>query len=227
MTAVGLVMALVYAYIATSPYRALRAAVAASRWEAAGAAMGTIRRLVALNLALGMVTIAIATLGRACHDAARVRVRRLVGEREDDADRAVDPAAGRARADGVAGQARPSRVRHRPARQGQLPASRGGLHRGPRELEPSLGADARVARGRRAHARGGDRPLSPCDLVLVEGYKRSRLPKLEVYRAEVAKPWLHPDDPSIVGIASDVPRAPRRPGGSTFRSRDTTRSQRS
>jgi len=50
--------------------------------------------------------------------------------------------------------------------------------------------------------------LSPCDLVLVEGYKRSRLPKLEVYRAEVAKPWLHPDDPSIVGIASDVPPGP-------------------
>ena len=64
MTAVGLVMVLVYAYIATSPYRALRVAVAASRWEAAGAAMGTIRRLVALNLALGMVTIAIATLGK-------------------------------------------------------------------------------------------------------------------------------------------------------------------
>ena len=54
--------------------------------------------------------------------------------------------------------------------------------------------------------------LSPCDLVLVEGYKRSRLPKLEVYRAEVAKPWLHPDDPSIVGIASDVPPGPSAAG---------------
>ena len=53
--------------------------------------------------------------------------------------------------------------------------------------------------------------LSPCDLVLVEGYKRSRLPKLEVYRSEVAKPWLHPDDPNIVAIASDVP--PPSPGG--------------
>ena len=55
-------------------------------------------------------------------------------------------------------------------------------------------------------------PMSPCDLVLVEGYKRSRLPKLEVYRAEVAKPWLHPDDPSIVGIASDVPPGPSAAG---------------
>jgi uncharacterized membrane protein len=64
MTGIGLVMTLVYAYIATAPYRAMRAAVASSKWEAAGAAMGTIRRLVALNLALGMLTIAIATLGK-------------------------------------------------------------------------------------------------------------------------------------------------------------------
>jgi len=64
MTAVGLVMTLVYAYIVAGPYRALRAAVAASQWEAGGAAMATIRRLVALNLALGLVTIAIATLAR-------------------------------------------------------------------------------------------------------------------------------------------------------------------
>ena len=39
MTAIGLVMTLVYGYIVAVPYRALRAAVAASQWEAAGAAM--------------------------------------------------------------------------------------------------------------------------------------------------------------------------------------------
>ena len=49
--------------------------------------------------------------------------------------------------------------------------------------------------------------LSPCDLVLVEGYKRLPLPKLEIHRSEVGKPWLHPDDPTIVAIASDVPPA--------------------
>ncbi|MEO8487979.1 MAG: CopD family protein [Betaproteobacteria bacterium] len=65
MTAIGLVMALVYAYIVAAPYRTLRTEVAASHWEAAGAAMATIRRLVALNLALGLLTIAIAVLGRA------------------------------------------------------------------------------------------------------------------------------------------------------------------
>ncbi|HWI13743.1 MAG TPA: molybdopterin-guanine dinucleotide biosynthesis protein B [Burkholderiales bacterium] len=45
--------------------------------------------------------------------------------------------------------------------------------------------------------------LSPCDLVLVEGYKREAIPKLEVYRASVGEPLLHPHDRHIVGIASD------------------------
>src|SRR5438034_6997104 len=45
--------------------------------------------------------------------------------------------------------------------------------------------------------------LSPVDLVLVEGYKREPHPKLEVYRAGVGKPLLHPDDPAIVAVASD------------------------
>jgi molybdopterin-guanine dinucleotide biosynthesis protein B len=55
--------------------------------------------------------------------------------------------------------------------------------------------------------------LSPVDLVIIEGYKREPQPKLEVYRAAVGKPLLHPDDPCIVAIASDVPlpqaRVPR------------------
>lgn len=49
------------------------------------------------------------------------------------------------------------------------------------------------------------RKLSPVDLVLIEGYKRAPHPKLEVYRASVGKPLLHPDDPAIVAIASDAP----------------------
>src|SRR6185437_11043633 len=47
------------------------------------------------------------------------------------------------------------------------------------------------------------RRLSPCDLVLVEGFKMERHPKLEVYRAEVGKTPLHPEDRRIVAIASD------------------------
>ena len=45
--------------------------------------------------------------------------------------------------------------------------------------------------------------LPPCDLVLVEGYKREAIPKLEVHRAETAKPWLFPGDPTILAVASD------------------------
>ncbi|MEP6997413.1 MAG: molybdopterin-guanine dinucleotide biosynthesis protein B [Betaproteobacteria bacterium] len=46
--------------------------------------------------------------------------------------------------------------------------------------------------------------LSPCDLVLVEGFKAAAIPKLEVYRASIGKPLLHPDDPHIVAIAADT-----------------------
>jgi molybdopterin-guanine dinucleotide biosynthesis protein B len=48
------------------------------------------------------------------------------------------------------------------------------------------------------------RRLSPCDIVLVEGFKAACIPKLEVYRAVNAKPWLHPVDPCIVAIAADT-----------------------
>ena len=47
--------------------------------------------------------------------------------------------------------------------------------------------------------------VTPVDLLLVEGYKGEPHPKLEVYRAAVGKPLLHPQDPAIVAIASDVP----------------------
>src|SRR5262245_39162088 len=46
---------------------------------------------------------------------------------------------------------------------------------------------------------------SPVDLILIEGYKRERHPKLEVHRAAIGKPLLFPEDPAIVAIASDVP----------------------
>ncbi|MGH8150721.1 MAG: molybdopterin-guanine dinucleotide biosynthesis protein B [Steroidobacteraceae bacterium] len=47
------------------------------------------------------------------------------------------------------------------------------------------------------------RRLSPCDLVLVEGYKAQRHPKMECFRGSVGKPPLHPGDSRIVAVASD------------------------
>lgn len=66
-----------------------------------------------------------------------------------------------------------------------------------RELrgEPELSLDQALAR------------LSPCDLALVEGYKTFPIPKLEIWRASVGKPVLHPRDPHILAIATDSPQA--------------------
>ena len=46
--------------------------------------------------------------------------------------------------------------------------------------------------------------LSDCDLVLVEGFKRDPIPKLEVHRVANGKPPLYPGDAHIVAIASDA-----------------------
>ncbi|HEY1502957.1 MAG TPA: molybdopterin-guanine dinucleotide biosynthesis protein B [Stellaceae bacterium] len=51
------------------------------------------------------------------------------------------------------------------------------------------------------------RYMSPVDLVIVEGFKRASLPKLEVYRAVVGKPLLAPADSDIIAVASDLPVA--------------------
>ncbi len=45
--------------------------------------------------------------------------------------------------------------------------------------------------------------LSPCDLVLVEGYKFSAIPKLEVHRTATGHPLLYPDDPYIIAVVTD------------------------
>ena len=53
--------------------------------------------------------------------------------------------------------------------------------------------------------RGADEPtldallarITPVDLVLVEGYKRDRHPKIECHRAETAQPLIARDDPTI------------------------------
>ena len=64
MAAIGVVMVLIYIYLAAVPLHALRSAVAAKDWPRGGAAMGRIRHLVAVNLVLGLVTLTIASLGR-------------------------------------------------------------------------------------------------------------------------------------------------------------------
>ena len=44
------------------------------------------------------------------------------------------------------------------------------------------------------------------DLVLVEGFKRAPIPKIELYRHGLRKPLIHPRDPNVIAVATDSPR---------------------
>jgi uncharacterized membrane protein len=65
MFGLGLVMMAIYAHIRTAPFKRLQRAVAAQDWAAAATHLNQVRVLVATNLALGIVVIGVATLGRA------------------------------------------------------------------------------------------------------------------------------------------------------------------
>lgn len=65
MFGLGVLMMLIFGHVYFSPYRRLKRYVALKDWPQAGAALNQIRRLVATNLLIGMVIIAVATLGRA------------------------------------------------------------------------------------------------------------------------------------------------------------------
>jgi molybdopterin-guanine dinucleotide biosynthesis protein B len=51
------------------------------------------------------------------------------------------------------------------------------------------------------------------DLVLVEGFKREPIPKIELHRAELGQPYLYPQDPHIIALASDADAAPEDAAG--------------
>lgn len=53
--------------------------------------------------------------------------------------------------------------------------------------------------------------LSPCDLVLVEGFKLQPIPKMEIHRKALGADLLHPGDPNIVAVATDVKLETRLP----------------
>ena len=46
--------------------------------------------------------------------------------------------------------------------------------------------------------------ISPCDLVLVEGFKYTPIPKIEVHRSANNKPLIYPEHPNVVALASDI-----------------------
>lgn len=65
MLAVALVMAAVFALIRWGPYARLRAAVQAGQWAAGAEQLWAIRRLIGVNLVLGVSVFGLATVGRA------------------------------------------------------------------------------------------------------------------------------------------------------------------
>lgn len=63
MLLMGLVMTLIYVYVFFKCYVPFNRHVTKQEWPAAGAMLGTIRKLVGLNLTIGLLTITVAELG--------------------------------------------------------------------------------------------------------------------------------------------------------------------
>lgn len=64
MNTLGIIMMLIYMHVFFAPYRRLSKAVANSDWALAGKKLAQIRILVGINLALGILTILVATVGK-------------------------------------------------------------------------------------------------------------------------------------------------------------------
>ncbi|MBW8307562.1 MAG: CopD family protein [Thiobacillus sp.] len=64
MLVLGVVMMLIFAHVFFGPYKKLKRAVGQQNWKAGGAALAQIRRLIGINLIIGLATIAVVFLGR-------------------------------------------------------------------------------------------------------------------------------------------------------------------
>ena len=64
MTAIGIVMSMIFAHLFFAPFARLKRAVGAEDWKAGAAALNPIRLMVATHLTLGILNIAVAIVGR-------------------------------------------------------------------------------------------------------------------------------------------------------------------
>jgi uncharacterized membrane protein len=64
MQAAGWLMVAIFLHVYFAPYRRLKAAVAAGDYAAAGQALGQIRRLIGVNLLIGLGLVVVASAGR-------------------------------------------------------------------------------------------------------------------------------------------------------------------
>jgi len=63
MQVIGIIMIAIFLHVFFAPYARMNRAIAAKDFPAAGRELATIRRLVGINLALGLLTILVATGG--------------------------------------------------------------------------------------------------------------------------------------------------------------------
>lgn len=64
MLLLGVIMMLIYLHVYFAPFRRLKQAVAEQNWKTGGEKLAQIRKLIAVNLSLGLLVVAIATAGR-------------------------------------------------------------------------------------------------------------------------------------------------------------------
>ncbi|HEX2828561.1 MAG TPA: CopD family protein [Burkholderiales bacterium] len=63
MATIGVAMSAIFMHVYFAPFGRLKRAVAAEDWKTGGAALNQIRMLIAVNLILGLVNVAVAVLG--------------------------------------------------------------------------------------------------------------------------------------------------------------------
>ncbi len=90
-------------------------------------------------------------------------------------------------------------------------------HRRAGAFEVVIASDRRLAKVREFEVRADPSvhdliaELDACDWVLVEGFKRAALPKIEIWRSATGMPAQYPQDPHIVAICTDsATRLPER-----------------
>lgn len=64
MQGTGIVMMLLYLHLYFAPWRRMQKAVQDAQWPVAGQQLSTIRKLVAINLVLGVITVLVGSTGR-------------------------------------------------------------------------------------------------------------------------------------------------------------------
>jgi uncharacterized membrane protein len=64
MMLLGYIMTAIFMHVYFAPFKRLKAAVVLQDWPTAGKNLNVIRKMVLLNLVLGLITITIASAGR-------------------------------------------------------------------------------------------------------------------------------------------------------------------